>query len=69
MKIEIGNWKFETPVKLLIGALTAVVLAAIYFATASFQSLEMSAHFNLQSRQLPSTSTNLTLSTISTVIP
>lgn len=50
MKIQIGNWKFETPMKSLIVAITAVVLAAIYFATANFQSLELSGSLKLSAR-------------------
>lgn len=53
MKIQIGNWKIETPAKLLIVALAAVVLAAIYFATANFQSLELSGSLKLTARDLP----------------
>lgn len=53
MKIQIGNWKFETPAKLLIAALTLVVLAAIYFATTRFQTLELHGSFLLQARQSP----------------
>lgn len=54
MKIEVGNWKIETPAKLLIVAIMLVVLFAIYFATANFQSIDFNFHFNLQSRHLTS---------------
>jgi hypothetical protein len=50
MKIQIGNWKIETPAKLLIVSIMLVVLAALYFATANFQSLELSGSFSLHAR-------------------
>lgn len=53
MKIQFGKMELETPAKLLIVAITLVVLAAIYFATANFQSLELSGTFSLHSRQTP----------------
>lgn len=51
MKIEMGNWKIETPAKLLIAAITLVVLFAIYFATANFQSLSFNFGFTLTARE------------------
>jgi len=53
MKIQNGSWKIETPATLLIVAIALVVLAAIYFATANFQSLELSGTFSLHARDLP----------------
>jgi hypothetical protein len=69
MKIKLVSFEIDIAAWLVILAIAAVVITAVVCAAQNFQSLEMSAHFNLQSRQLPSTSTNLTPSTISTVIP
>jgi hypothetical protein len=59
MKIEVGNWKFETPAKLLIAAITLVVLAALYFATANFQSLSFNFDFTLTARNVLPEAQNL----------
>jgi hypothetical protein len=52
MKIEVGNWKIETPAKLLIVVITLVVIAALYFATANFQSLSFNFDFTLTARDV-----------------